>query len=157
MEKGDMLQRLSLSGENILTERWITEKCCGTHKPPLRAESSRCLPLQTGYSGSALSASPPRMRNTAQQITFVIQSLSVSTSWEPTSWDKQEGVLQEAQYGPLYCTLDRQVIWQIAAGVQGSLQYLCDTLQGQLFHQIDDVRPGQELLLELLHGHRECC
>lgn len=33
--------------------------------------------------------------------------------------------------------------------------HLCDTLQGQLLHEIDDVRLLQEFLFELLDSHRE--
>ena len=33
---------------------------------------------------------------------------------------------------------------------------LRDAAQGELVHQIDDVRVGQELLLEALNCHREC-
>lgn len=35
--------------------------------------------------------------------------------------------------------------------------YLCDALQGQLFHKVDDVGPGQKFFLELLHCHWEGC
>jgi len=34
---------------------------------------------------------------------------------------------------------------------------LCDTLQGQLLHQIDNIWLAQKLVSEVLHCHWECC